>query len=185
LTLSGHNNYIKSSYNQVYSFLAEYKMYLNHANIKPDTFEQFDDNGYSSISMPPPPPNGRCPNVTFDNQIDVIKDEFLFQIFNSDGQYGYVKGSTKEGSILSPFDAAYSVVDSYLSSLPDTKNMNECANLYSNNIRQFGLCDSEKLSEKLSYNDKVQNGQATVRFEGTDYSTNTNIVNAIKSACDL
>jgi len=180
-----HNNYIKRSYSQVYSFLARFNMYLMHANIKPDTFEQFADNGYSSISMPPPPPNGKCFNVTFDTQIDVTKDEFLYQIFNSEGQYGYVKGSTKEGSILSPYDAAYSVVDSYLSSLPDITNMNECANLYSNNIRQFGLCDSEKLTEKLSYNDKVQNGLANIRFEGTDYSTNTNIVNAIKSACDL
>ena len=86
---------------------------------------------------------------------------------------------------MTPFDAAYSVVDSYLSSLPDTKNMTECANLYSNNIRQFGLCDSDKLMEKLSYNDKIKNGQANIRFEGTDYSTNSNIVTAIRNACDF
>ena len=169
----------KKTYKDIDIFLKE-----NKINLTARMFEEFDDNGYSSISLPPPPPNARCPNVTFDAQIDVVKDEFLFQIFNKEGQYGYATGNNKEGSILSPFDAAYSVVDSYLSSLPDKKNMNECANLYSNNIRQFGLCDPEKLTEKLNYNDIVKNGQANIRFEGTDYSTNKDIVNAIKSACD-
>ena len=36
-----------------------------------------------------------------------------------------------------------------------------------------------------SYNESVNNGTANVRFAGTDYSTNNNVVDAIKSACDL
>ncbi len=168
------------SYSDIERFLKE-----NGINLVIKTFEQFDDSGYSNEPSPTPAPNRECPNVTFDSELDVANDNYMFQIFNSKGQYGYATGNNKPGKFMTPFAAAYSVVDSYLSSLPDKKNMNECANQYSNNIMQFGLCDKEQLNNILNYNESVENGTAKVRFAGTDYSTNNNVVNAIKYACDL
>ena len=105
--------------------------------------------------------NPNCPAVTFDKQIDIENDKYLYQIFNSDGQYGYAEGGYNKDKILTPFLAAYSTVDSYLSSLPDNANPNgenasyqnidECAGLYSENIVNFGLCDSEELNKILNY----------------------------------
>ena len=89
--------------------------------------------------------------------------------------------------------AAYSTVDSYLSSLPDNddptknsyKNINECASLYANNIVNFGLCDAEQLDNILAYQKKINSGENTMRVDGTDYNTNTNVVNAIKQVCGV
>ena len=60
-------------------------------------------------------------------------------------------------SSLDSFTAAYSVVDSYLSSLPNKSNMTECAAYYSNDIANFGLCDTEKLDSILNYNTSIEN----------------------------
>jgi hypothetical protein len=87
--------------------------------------------------------------------------------------------------------AAYSTVDSYLSSLPDNKdkntnsykNINECSQLYADNIINFGLCDADQLNNILAYQKKVDSGTNTYRVANTDYNTNTNVVNAIKTAC--
>ena len=168
------------SYKDIERFLKE-----NGINLVIRKFEEFDDSGYNNEPSPTNTPNKRCPDVTFDSQLDVANDKYMFQIFNSKGQYGYASGGIKDSTNFTPFNAAYSVVDSYLSSLPNKSNMTECANLYTNNIMQFGLCDEDKLNEILSYNENVNKGSANIQFEGTDYSTNTNVVKAIKNACNL
>jgi hypothetical protein len=89
--------------------------------------------------------------------------------------------------------AAYSTVDSYLSSLPSDENntqssnkhINECAQLYAENIVNFGLCDTDQLNNVLNYEKNVANGSSASRVNNTDYSNNVNIVNAIKNACNL
>ena len=63
--------------------------------------------------------------------------------------------------------------------------MTECATLYGRDIRGFGLCDTEKLDEILSYGEKVKNGEAKIRFQGTNYDNNKKVVSAIKEACEL
>ncbi len=179
-----NNNKIKYEGNRSYSDIERF-LKENGINLVIKTFEQFADSGYSNDPSPTPSPNPDCPAVTFDTNLDVANDNYMFQIFNSKGQYGYATGNNKPGKFMTPFAAAYSVVDSYLSSLPDKKNMNECANHYASNIMQFGLCDTEQLNNILNYNDSVENGTANIRFSGTDYSTNNNVVDAIKYACDL
>lgn len=157
-------------------------------------FEDFANDGYSNdpeatkIAQ-----NPNCPAVSFDKQIDLENDSYMYQIFNSDGQYGYAVGGYNSDKTLNPFMAAYSTVDSYLSSLPDGddktknsyKNINECASLYANNIVNFGLCDSEQLDNILAYQKKITSGEKAFRVDNTDYSTNTNVVNAIKKVCGL
>lgn len=176
------------SYNNIKKFLK-----LNGVNIIERTFEEFDSTGYSTSPDPTQPVNPNCPAVTFDKQLDVADDNYMFQIFNSDGQYGYATGGMKAGKLINPFNAAYSAVDSYLSSLPDPKdstknsyaNANECAKLYAKEIRSFGLCDSDSLNNILSYNENIKNGLNVNRIDGTDYSSNNTVVSAIKSACQL
>lgn len=157
----------------------------NGVNIVEKTFEEFYSTGYDIEPEVAPKNISNCPAVTFDTELDIDKDKYMFQIFNADGQYGYAVGGIKEGNILSPFTAAYSTIDSYLSSLPESANISECANNYSNQIRSFGLCDTDKLDEILEYKKNVDNKNAVTRFDGTDYSTNNDVVTAIKNACRL
>ena len=181
------------SYNDITRFIR-----VNGVNLVERTFEQFDSTGYSTDPAPTLASNPHCPAVTFDKQSDIANDSYMFQIFNADGQYGYATGGYKDGSTLSPFTAAYSVVDSYLSSLPlpvskDTTKgalgastiINECASLYSNQIRNFELCDKDKLDDILKYQTNVANGSGQIIFDGTDYSSNNVTVKAIKNACML
>jgi len=179
------------SYDDISRFLK-----LNGVNIVKRTFEEFDSSGYDTTDNTNPTPtsgNSNCPAVTFDKQLDFAADKYMFQIFNQDGQYGYATGGTKDGSLLSPFNAAYSVLDSYLSSLPDpsdpTKNsylnVNECANIYSKQIKGFGICDANSLNKIASYDSNIKYGLNTNRVSDTNYSTNKKVVGAIKSACGL
>ena len=171
------------SYKDIVRFLR-----LNGVNLVERTFEEFNSNGYSNEPEPTiQKKNNNCPVVSFDKQINIEEDNYMFQIFNSDGQYGYSVGGNKEGKILTPFTAAYSTVDSYLSSLPynDAKYITECANLYSKEIRNFGLCDNANLNKILSYQTNVSNGKANARFDGTDFNSNKTIINSIKSACKI
>ena len=168
-------------------------MRLNSINLVERTFEQFDSTGYSSDPSPTIAPNPHCPAVTFDKQVDLAADSYMFQIFNADGQYGYATGGYNSGKIFSPFTAAYSAVDSYLTSLPDPKNstlsstanINECASLYANQIKNFDLCDKEQLDSILTYQKKISNCSATMLFDGTDYKTNNTTINAIKKDCNI
>ncbi len=160
---------------------------LHGINLVERTFEEFESNGYSLDPEPTKAANKNCPAVSFDKQLDVEQDNYMFQIFNSDGQYGYAVGGNKGGKLLTPFTAAYSTVDSYLSSLPNTesKYVNECAKLYQNEIRGFGLCDSENLDKVLQYDKDVKGKNANAIVNGTDYSNNKTVVSAIKKACLL
>lgn len=166
------------SYKDILRFLRN-----NGVNPVERTFEEFDSTGYSNAPEPTAPINANCPAVTFDKQLELAKDNYMFQIFNSDGQYGYAVGGNNNDKMFTPFTAAYSTVDSYLSSLPDVKNAKECATLYATEIRGFGLCDNEKLDKMLEYQEKTTDGSGVARFEGTDYSTNKNVTDAIKAAC--
>jgi len=168
------------TYNDISRFLSHYGI-----NLVSKTFEEFDDSGYSAEPAPTQLTNPNCPAITFDTQLDIANDEYMYQIFNSEGQYGYATGGFKENKLLTPFAAAYSVVDSYLTSLTDTKNMEECSTLYSKDIRGFGLCDTDKLNDILSYQEKIKNGSVKERIAGTNYNTNNNVIKAIKKACEL
>jgi hypothetical protein len=47
------------------------------------------------------------------------------------------------------------------------------------------LCDKEKLDNILEYQANVSQGNAIYRIDGTDYSTNKDVVTAIKNSCRL
>jgi len=159
---------------------------INGVNLIERTFEEFNANGYSAT--PEPTINNRktlCPIVTFNSELEVAQDNYMFQIFNADGQYGYATGGNNFGKPLTPFTAAYSTVDSYLTSLPDGANISECANFYSEQIRGFGLCDKDQLDNILQYQSNVKSGTATPIFDDTDYSSNKGVITAIKNSCGL
>jgi hypothetical protein len=109
----------------------------------------------------------------------------MFQIFNVDGQYGYANGGYNPGNLFSPFNAAYSTVDSYLTSLPVGVNMKECANMYVDEINSFGLCDKKQLDNILQYQTDIKTNTAKYSVDGTDYTSNNKVVEAIKSACKI
>lgn len=169
------------SYNDINKFLRIYGVNLKH-----NKFENFygnddlDDNNLDDSKN-----NKNCPAVTFDKQIDLENDSYMYQIFNKDGQYGYVVGGYND-KLLTPFMAAYSTVDSYLSSLPNSnETLYECAQVYADNIINFGLCDNEQLDKILDFQKNIDNGTHTPRIKNTNYNSNTNIVNAIKKVCGL
>lgn len=176
------------SYNDIDRFLRTYGV-----NLVQRKFEEFANDGYSNQPEPTIKANPHCPAVSFDKQIDLEQDTYMYQIFNENGQYGYAVGGYNSDKTLTPFMAAYSTVDSYLSSLPDDndpmknsyKNINECASLYANNIVNFGLCDSEQLDNILEYPKNIDAGMKTYKVDNTDYTTNIPVVNAIKKVCGL
>ncbi len=177
------------SYNDINRFLKEHGMNL----VKRST-DYFDDlSGYEETPEPTNMITPHCPLVTFDKEIDIKGDSYRYQIFSENGQYGYAEGGHHEDKIMSPFTAAYSVVDSYLSSLPDLNNpskttlnhVNECATAYADDISCFGLCDQDQLNKIANYQKDINTGLSTPRIKGVDYSKNVKIVNAIKKACNL
>ena len=148
--------------------------------------EDFDSTSSGAVGT-----NPHCPAVTFDKEVDIANDNYMYQIFNSSGQYGYATGGYNADKLLTPFQAAYSTIDSYLSSLPDDndptknsyKNVNECANLYANNIVNFGLCDIDQLNAIQGYQSNVSSGISNSYIDGTDYSSNNQVVGAIMNVC--
>lgn len=173
--------------NREYTDILRFLKY-NGVNLVERSFEEFDTtgSGYSTTTEPTNNSNGSlCPAVTFDSELDVAGDNYMFQIFNTKGQYGYAVGGNNSGKTLTPFTAAYSTVDSYLTSLPDGANISECANEYSNQLRGFGLCDETQLNNVLQYQLNVSNGNAKPLFDGTDYKSNNDVVTAIKNTCGL
>ncbi len=158
----------------------------NGVNLVERTFEEFNSTGYSMPEPPSSKKNGSlCPIVTFDSQLDIAVDDYMFQIFNENGQYGFAKGGNDPGKLMTPFTAAYSTVDSYLTSLPNGANISECANNYASEIRGFGLCDAKNLDGILEYQKNIANGSAISHIDGTDYSTNKGVITAIKNSCGL
>lgn len=175
-------NYMgNKSYDDITHFLK-----INGINLIKRTFEDFN----SLLNTNTSNTNPYCPAVTFDKTIDIANDQYMFQIFNANGQYGYATGGYYD-KLLSPFQAAYSVVDSYLSSLPDNKdptkssykNINECAKLYNSQIVNFGLCDTEQLNAINNFQTSVSNGNSSAYIDGTNYSNNNKIIDSIKLAC--
>lgn len=175
------------TYDDVNRFLREHSI-----NLVERSFESF---GPLDEGLAPEPTNmlpTGCPLVSFDKKVDLANDSYRFQIFSDKGQYGYAEGGFKDDKLITPYMAAYSVVDSYLSSLPDlndpTKttldNVDECAAAYANDINCFGLCNKEKLDEIANYQSDVEKGLKDKRIIGIDYSNNKKIVNAIKKACN-
>lgn len=171
--------------NRNYDSIKEFLRY-NGVNLVERNFEKFNNSDEIKFSS-------NCPSVTFDKQIDIAEDNYLYQIFNADGQFGYAIGGYNSDKVMTPFQAAYSTIDSYLSSLPDPKNptvntydnIDECANIYADNIINFGLCDKEALDKISEYQQQVQSGNAKPRFSDTDYTNNTKVVNAIKKICKI
>jgi thiol-disulfide isomerase/thioredoxin len=168
------------TYNDINKFLK-----INGVNLIQRTFEDFSTVPKNNNLNP------HCPSVTFDKQIDLENDSYMYQIFNSHGQYGYAVGGHNLDKKLTPFQAAYSTLDSYLSSLPDNtntttnslKNIDECTNLNASQIINFGLCDLEQLNAIQGYKSNVASGFNKPLIDNTDYTNNEVIINSIKKVC--
>ena len=126
-----------------------------------------------------------CPIVSFDHYTD--KDNTYYQIFAEKGQYGYSVGGPVED--LTPFQAAYNTVDTYLSSLPNStaENMKTCSGLYSAELRDFGLCNSAELDDMKNEAKNILKGKAKLPkgVKKEDYTNKLNVISAIESACGL
>ena len=151
-----------------------------------------------------------CPIATFSmcNENSVKPG---YQIFTSRGQWGCIYPD-KNTSINNGFDAAFSVVDHYLQSLPpkmeqvvsedgsvslkvseysaDEKieQMKRCANKYNKEIRNFGLCNNDKLNEKYVIKERIERGEARLPSNDIsidDYNDTKETAEAIYSACTL
>ncbi len=118
-----------------------------------------------------------CPFISF-YQTD--KDYFCA---SSDTFYGCANATS--GSGVSPYDAAYGVVGGYLGSLPETSpaKMRKCAMGHRNVIRNWNLCEGNRLAEKKQYSTDIKNRKAVDRFLKVDYSDNVKIVDALNYAC--
>ena len=125
----------------------------------------------------------KCPIITFDHYND--KDKSYYQIFSERGQYGYTVGGVDED--LTPFQAAYNTVDTYLSSLPNSSpdNMKTCARLYDTNLRDFGLCNSAELDAMKKEAKAIKSGKAKLPkgLKKQDYDNKLNVISAIETAC--
>ena len=124
-----------------------------------------------------------CPDISYDKNLDRTVDKYYFQIFNQFGQHGYSAGGV--GEPLDKFHAAYNVVDTYLSSLPDPELMEVCAKNNKKMIREFELCDDKKLNKILTYPDMISSGKTNARVDNINYENNKNVVNSIKKACSI
>lgn len=130
----------------------------------------------------------KCSVVSFDTFIEPNNKTSHYQIFDSQGQYGYSYGG--QNQFLTPFQAAYNVIDTYLSTLPndtDNQNIDICANLYKNDIRKFGLCNSIELQNIENETNQIINGNRILPkgISKNDYKNKNNIIKAIKKACSI
>ena len=178
------------------NFLQSNGVYLRKAITDTVVMESFaTGNDYASDDIPDPtdqtnPKIGMkstCPIISFDHFDDDTDKTSHYQIFSDQGQYGYSIGGDKEA--LTPFQAAYNTVDTYLSSLPDASpdNMNTCAGLYSDDLRQFGLCDSTQLNNMKTEAKNIINGRAKLAkgLKKKDYANKLNVITAIEKACSF
>ncbi len=129
-----------------------------------------------------------------------------YQVFTPRGQWGCV--FPEPGTALATdFDAAFAVVDQYLSTCTPPKqrkdgtlartqytdterrdNMTKCAVKYKDEIRKFGLCDERKLNEKFNYINNIKAGRAKLPIQDmkpTDYTGTAETASAIFNACRL
>ena len=150
-----------------------------------ETFAEVEDE--TDPSDPKIQMKSTCPIISFDHYDDNTTNTSHYQIFSDRGQYGYSVGGGDE--TLSPFQAAYNTVDTYLSSLPDPSpdNMNKCASLYDTNLREFGLCNSAELDTMKTEAKKIINGRAKLPkgLKKQDYANKLNVITAIEKACSF
>lgn len=135
-----------------------------------------------------------------------------YQIFTHRGQWGCVRPEPGTG-IDTPFDAAFAVANQYLNALPprqkdghgglhpdtdgDPSNgeeskeerqarMNRCARKHARQLRNFGLCDLEKLNEKYITPDEIRRGRLRAPMDdmtASDYEDASMSALAIYGAC--
>lgn len=158
---------------------------LVNTNTKSDLDKEIEEvemtNLQAGIKAANPVPD--CPEVTFDKKMDRVNNTFSFQIFDENGLYGYSKGGT--GQPLDSFHAAYNTFDTYLSTLPQKNLMEKCAMKYKHEIRDFGLCDGDKLDKIAHYGDSIESGAMKGRVKGVNYDSNKEVVANIKKACAI
>jgi hypothetical protein len=134
-----------------------------------------------------------------------------YQIFTHRGQWGCVYPD-KNTSLNTSFDAAFSTVDHYLQSLPPKveqvidkdgtvslrevpytadermQQMKKCAIKYNKEIRNFGLCNNDKLNDKYVAKERVEKGELNVPFDemtADDYTGAMETAEAVYSACSV
>ena len=123
-----------------------------------------------------------CPFVSFSQYEDYNRNK-NFCVSGEHGK-GCVKGIS--GSKMTPFNAAYTQIGSYLTSLPDSsqEKMNKCAAQKAESIRKFNLCGQNiKLKEMSNYGKNIEDKKSNPLFLDTDYEDNVKIGNAIRHAC--
>jgi len=101
-----------------------------------------------------------------------------YQIFTQRGQYGCVHPDVNT-SMNDRFEAAFASAASYLDNLPPKQDpktgkllpyqgdekkqqMMNCAVKYSDQFRQFGLCDGERLAEKYLIPQRLEDGEVAL-----------------------
>lgn len=128
-----------------------------------------------------------------------------YQVFTRRGQWGCVVPDANSG-ISTPFDAAFSAVDSYLTMLPplsdtatgkltggtrtDEQRMEMkrgMAAKHAKDIREFGLCDERQLREKYNIYEAVKSGKAKLPAGVSlqDYLDTQETAAAVFDACSL
>jgi len=128
-----------------------------------------------------------------------------YQVFTRRGQWGCVVPDPKTG-VATPFDAAFTAVDNYLSLLPPLTDPSTgkptgvertsdqrmamkrgMAAKYAKDIRAFGLCDEAQLRQKYNTYERVKAGKAKLPpgVELKDYLDTQESAAAIYGACQI
>jgi hypothetical protein len=182
-TAEGDAGKLADNYNKTFLGLAQEDTYGNIHDVGKDGFYRAT---FSRCQPDPQGPEG-------------------YQVFTRRGQWGCVVPDANSG-ISTPFDAAFSAVDSYLSMLPpladpatgkltgltrtDEQRMEMkrgMAAKHSKDIREFGLCDERQLREKYNIYEAVKSGKAKLP-DGVslqDYLDTQESAAAIFDACSL
>ena len=118
-----------------------------------------------------------CPFISF------YQSDKDFYCASSDTLYGCTNATP--GSGIEPYDAKFSVIGGYLGSLPDTSpaKMHRCALKHRDVIRNWNLCEGNRLAEKNNYAKYIDQKKAKDRFLKVNYKDNKKIVDAINYAC--
>ena len=63
--------------------------------------------------------------------------------------------------------------------------MDKCAMKHKTEIRDFGLCDSDRLDKIANYGSSIESGAMKERIVDVDYDSNKHVVSSIKKACAI
>ena len=127
-----------------------------------------------------------------------------YKIFTQRGQYGCVYPDVNT-SINDGFDAAFATAASYLDNLPPKQDpktgkllpyqadekkqqMMNCSMKYGNELRNFGLCDGERLAEKYLIPERLEKGELNLPQGMTkeDYQRTKDIAESLMvGACGM